>query len=86
MTIEGILTETDSLVWLHEQLEKTGLGSISQLAEVTKINKGTLSKYFRGLQRPSIDVIEPLCTALKVSPETLLRALNALGSSQKKPN
>ena len=86
MTIEGILTETDSLVWLQQQLEKTGLGTISQLAEVTKINKGTLSKYFRGLQRPSIDVIEPLCTALQVSPETLLRALNALSSKQTSRN
>jgi len=67
-----------SAEWLASQLEITGLGTLTKLAEVTKINKGTLSKYFNGQQRPSIDVIGPLCTALQVSPETLLKALRAL--------
>jgi transcriptional regulator with XRE-family HTH domain len=65
-------------VWLQKRLDEVGLNSISKLAEATGINKGTLSKYFRGLQRPSIDLIEPLCQALKVSPETLLREMKAL--------
>ena len=72
------MNQEDSYEWLQGRLEEVGLNSISKLAEVTGINKGTLSKYFRGLQRPSIDLIEPLCKALKVSPETLLRAMNAL--------
>jgi len=68
----------DATAWLQRRLEEVGLNSISKLAETTGINKGTLSKYFRGLQRPSIDLIEPLCLALKVSPETLLREMKAL--------
>jgi transcriptional regulator with XRE-family HTH domain len=75
------LSNLDSTDWLQAQLDKVGLNSISKLAETTGINKGTLSKYFRGIQRPSIDVIEPLCTALKVSPETLLKAMKALDSN-----
>ncbi|MEN9752702.1 MAG: hypothetical protein RL670_393 [Actinomycetota bacterium] len=66
------------MAWLQEQLERTEIGTLSELAEITGINKGTLSKYFHGLQRPAIDVVGPLCSALKVSPESLLRALNAL--------
>lgn len=72
------MSNFNSVEWLENRLEEVGLSSISKLAAVTGINKGTLSKYFRGLQRPSIDVIEPLCTALKVSPETLLREMKAL--------
>ena len=67
-----------SAEWLASQLEVCGLGTLTRLAEVSGINKGTLSKYFSGQQRPSIDVIGPLCTALQVSPETLLKALKAL--------
>ena len=77
------MSPVDSLDWLRVQLEKTGIDTLSNLARETGINKGTLSKYFRGLQRPSIDVIEPLCKALQVSPETLLVALNALNKSKR---
>ena len=67
-----------SAQWLEQQLKVSELGTLTRLAEVSGINKGTLSKYFSGQQRPSIDVIGPLCTALQVSPETLLRALKAI--------
>ena len=63
--------------WLSERLAATGLNTLEALAEATGINKGTLSKYFSGRQKPSIDVVQPLCTALAVSPETLLRQLGA---------
>lgn len=71
------MSSNNSLEWLQEQLSETGIGTLSNLAKETGINKGTLSKYFRGVQRPSIDVIEPLCKALRVSPESLLIAMNA---------
>lgn len=74
------MSSNNSFEWLQSQLEKTGIDTLSNLARETGINKGTLSKYFRGVQRPSIDVIEPLCTALKVSPESLLVAMNAIKS------
>lgn len=61
--------------WLFSRMTEVGISSISELALKTGINKGTLSKYFRGLQRPSIDVLPVLCRELKVSPATLLEAL-----------
>lgn len=72
------MEQKSSNEWLQEQLVKSGVNSLSNLARETGINKGTLSKYFSGQQRPSIDVVAPLCEALKVSPATLLRALKAL--------
>ena len=68
--------------WLQTQLVRTNIKTISELSLRTGINKGTLSKYFNGLQRPSIDVVAPLCNALNVSPETLLKALNALNGEK----
>ena len=59
--------------WLKIRMSELGMGSIADLEQATGINKGTLSRYFRGLQRPSIDVIPVLCEALRVSPLTLLR-------------
>jgi transcriptional regulator with XRE-family HTH domain len=61
--------------WLKSRMSELKLGSISDLEQATGINRGTLSRYFRQIQRPSIDVIPVLCEALEVSPETLLRAL-----------
>ena len=60
--------------WLKRRMFDLGMSSIAELESATGINKGTLSRYFRGLQRPSIDVLPVLCHALQVSPETLLRA------------
>jgi transcriptional regulator with XRE-family HTH domain len=61
--------------WLKHRMSDLGMTSIADLENATGINKGTLSRYFRGLQRPSIDVLPVLCQALQVSPETLLHAL-----------
>jgi hypothetical protein len=49
-----------SAEWLALQLEVSGLKTLTQLAAVSGINKGTLSKYFNGLNSgPSIDVVGP---------------------------
>jgi transcriptional regulator with XRE-family HTH domain len=61
--------------WLADRLKATGLLTLDALADKTGINKGTLSKYFSRKQRPSIEVVQPLCEALQVSPESLLREL-----------
>lgn len=66
--------------WLKSRMAELNLGSIGELEQRTGINKGTLSRYFRQTQRPSIDVIPGLCRALQVSPETLLRALGVVVS------
>jgi transcriptional regulator with XRE-family HTH domain len=55
-----------------------GIHTLDELSALTGMNKGTLSKYFRGLQRPTITVIPPLCEALRVSPEELLRGLGII--------
>jgi transcriptional regulator with XRE-family HTH domain len=64
--------------WLKVRMDELKLGSINDLEQVTGINKGTLSRYFRQIQRPSIDVIPVLCKALQVSPENLLKALGVV--------
>ena len=64
--------------WIQQRLDEIGLHTFDALAQKTGIDRGTLSRYFRQERRPSIDAIEPLCKALKVSPEKLLQALGAL--------
>jgi len=60
---------------LYRKMEENGFSSLEDLSLEIGINKGTISKYFRGVQRPSIDVIPLFCEALNVSPEELLTAL-----------
>jgi transcriptional regulator with XRE-family HTH domain len=67
----------NSTEWLNNKLAETGIGTLTNLAALTGINKGTLSKYFNGKRRPSIDAVAPLCEVLQVAPEALLKALNA---------
>jgi transcriptional regulator with XRE-family HTH domain len=59
-------------------MSAVGISSLEELAKLTGIDRGTLSRYFRQERRPSVDVIAPLCEALKVSPESLLIGLGAL--------
>jgi len=68
----------ESTEWLRVRMTKLNLLSLEELAGMTDIDRGTISRYFHHERRPSIDVIEPLCTALQVSPETLLKALGAI--------
>ena len=59
-------------------MKNVGIATLEDLAQITGIDRGTLSRYFHQERRPSIDVIAPICEALNVSPETLLIALGAL--------
>ena len=68
----------ESQEWLEETLKESGISTLAALQAKTGINKGTLSKYFRHQQRPSIDVIPVLCEALEISPEKLLVVLGVL--------
>lgn len=76
-------TPQESTEWLRTRLETLGIGSLDELAQKTKIDKGTLSRYFHQERRPSIDMIAPLCQTLNVAPETLLIALGALDKKTK---
>ena len=72
------LSPAESQIWLKIHLAKSKINSLTRLAEITGINKGNLSKYFWHIQRPTIDVIGVLCTALKVTPTEVLFGLGAI--------
>lgn len=77
-TSKATLSPAQSNDWLQEKMQAVGISSLEELSKLTGIDRGTLSRYFRQERRPSIDVIAPLCQALKVSPETLLVGLGAI--------
>ena len=80
---DKFLTPAESLEWLNERMAARKIGSLDELAALTGIDKGTLSRYFRHERRPSIDMVPPLCEALKVSVETLLVVLGSLPKNKK---
>lgn len=68
--------------WLSEKMVANEIQTLDRLAALSGINKGTLSRYFRGLQVPSIKAIPALCESLNVSPEELLRGLGVITTQQ----
>jgi transcriptional regulator with XRE-family HTH domain len=76
----SFLDEDGSQAWLKARLDESGLGTLSRLAEVSGIHKGTLSKYFHQIQRPTVDVLAILCKTLGVTPADLLVGLGAIDS------
>lgn len=72
-------SQEESVEWLRARLSELGISGLDELQELSGIDKGSLSRYFRQERTPRIDVIAPLCESLKVSPETLLIALGAIG-------
>ena len=75
------LNPAESQLWLKYHLRKNEIGTLTRLGEITGINKGNLSKYFWHIQRPTVDVVAVLCTALKVTPSELLFGLGAIEGS-----
>jgi len=69
---------SESALWLQNRLSHLNIETLQNLSDKTGIDKGTLSRYFRHERRPSIDCIGPLCTALQISPELLLKVLGAI--------
>jgi transcriptional regulator with XRE-family HTH domain len=74
------LDRAGTQAWLQSRLAATQMKTLNRLAEVSGINKGTLSRYFNQTQRPTIDVVAVLCQSLKVTPSELLYGLGALPS------
>lgn len=72
------LSPAESQLWLKYHLAKTKINSLTRLAEISGINKGNLSKYFWQIQRPAIDVVSVLCSALNVTPSEVLFGLGAI--------
>lgn len=69
---------SESVEWLQNRLSHLSIDTLQNLSDKTGMDKGTLSRYFRHERRPSIDCIGPLCTALQISPELLLKVLGAI--------
>jgi hypothetical protein len=63
--------------WLRNTMKKLGISSLDEVSTMTKIDRGSLSRYFNQDRRPSIDAIVPICSALKVSSDELLIVLGA---------
>ena len=75
--MEKRFTSKESNTWLLERMKKLGITSLSELSELTNIDRGSISRYFNQHREPSIHVIEPLCKALRVTPNELLIVLGA---------
>jgi transcriptional regulator with XRE-family HTH domain len=75
MAEQKFFSPEETWLWLRERLAELELSSLDELSLLAGINKGTLSKYFHQIQRPTVLALAPLCQALKVSPQTLLVAL-----------
>jgi len=63
--------------WLRATMAKLKIKSLDELAVTTKIDRGSLSRYFNQERRPSIDAIDPLCSALGITSDELLIVLGA---------
>ena len=70
--------------WLRSTMKKLGINSLDELSTMTKIDRGSLSRYFNQDRRPSIDAIVPICTALGVTSDELLIVLGAADNPDKK--
>ena len=70
-------TPKESNDWLRTTMLKINIKSLDELSSITKIDRGSLSRYFNQERRPSIDAIPPLCEALEVTSDELLVVLGA---------
>jgi transcriptional regulator with XRE-family HTH domain len=70
-------TAKESNEWLRQTMLKLSIKSLDELSSITKIDRGSLSRYFNQERRTSIDAIDPLCAALEVTSDELLVVLGA---------
>ena len=70
--------------WLRPTMKRSGINSLDELSSLTKIDRGSLSRYFKQDRRPSIDAIVPICSALRVSSDELLIVLGAADRPEQK--
>jgi len=70
-------TSKQSNEWLRATMKKLEINSLDELSTMTKIDRGSLSRYFNQDRRPSIDAIMPICSALGVNADELLIVLGA---------
>ncbi len=71
------VTKAETKLWLQDAMAKVYLNTLDELAKISGIDAGSISRYFSLERRPSIDVIEPLAIALQVKPEVIMQVLGA---------
>jgi len=69
--------------WLRDRMEQLEYASLQEVADAVGINRGNLYRYFTAETRPSIEMMPPLCSALDVSYEELLIALEVIKPSKR---
>lgn len=69
--------------WLRNRMEELQYASLQEVADAVGINRGNLYRYFTAETRPSIEMLPPLCSALDVSYEELLEALEVTKPSKR---
>jgi len=84
LTMGSRYTSKQTNEWLRTTMKKLGIASLDELSTMTKIDRGSLSRYFNQDRRPSIDAIVPICTALGVTADELLIVLGAADNPDKK--
>lgn len=70
-------TSKESNKWLLTTMLKLSIKSLDELSSITKIDRGSLSRYFNQERRPSIDAIDAICAALEITSDELLIVLGA---------
>jgi len=64
--------------WLRNRMAELEYGSLQEVADAIGINRGNLYRYFTAETRPSIEMMPPMCSALDVTYEELLIALEVV--------
>jgi transcriptional regulator with XRE-family HTH domain len=77
LTMATRYTSKQTNEWLRNTMKKLGISSLDELSTMTKIDRGSLSRYFNQDRRPSIDAIVPICSALGITSDELLIVLGA---------
>jgi transcriptional regulator with XRE-family HTH domain len=69
--------------WLRNRMTELEYNSLQEVADAVGINRGNLYRYFTAETRPSIEMMPPLCSALDVTYEELLIALEVIKPSKR---
>lgn len=75
-------TPEQSQAWLRARMAELGVSSLDELAKRCGSDKGNLSRIFRQLQSPRVDVLEPMAAGLEVGVYELLVRIGAVDPAE----
>jgi len=64
--------------WLRTEMERNGYKSLEAVATEMSINRGNLYRYFTFENRPSVDMLPVMATALDTTIDDVLIALEVV--------